>query len=801
MMCSSKSKTFAASVLALALIHSVAMHVDVQAQVAGGTISGTVVDTSGSVIPKASVSITNLATGINRTVTTNEDGLYIAPNLLPASYELTFTAPGFKTEVRSGIELTVGAAVALNQTMQVGTTKETVQVQTEAPDVQLATSDIGAVVNATTVRELPLNGRSWTDLATLQPGVNRIETQPSFSVGADRGNRGFGQQLTISGARPQQNNYRLDGVSLNDYANGAPGSVLGGNLGVDAIQEFSVLTSNYSAEYGKTSGGVVNATTRSGTNSFHGSGYEFIRNSKLDAANFFEAGQRTPFKRNQFGGAIGGPIVKNRTFFFADYEGIRQSKGIANVDLVPSTNARGGLLLFDPTAGPPPGGCTPTATSGQCTVTVAPAVTNYLRLYPDPGNCGANACQFTFSAKQIINENFVTTRIDHKFSDKDSVFGTYLFDRTPYSSPDPFNNVLLGSRTSRQIVAAEETHSFTATFINAARFGYNHEAVSNNQSLGANNPAAADPSLAAFAGRDAAFVQVGGLTPALPGGVGGLPTYFYHWNSFQAYDDAFLNRGTHTIKFGFVFERMLLQATALTDPNGQWYFDNLPKFLQSQPTKFQGGVASSLTPRNFRQNIFGGYVQDDWRWKPNLTLNLGLRYEVATVPTETNDKLVNLKNITDPLPICGKLVPGFCSGTGPLYSNPTLHNFEPRIGFAWDPLHNGKMAVRGGAGLFDVLPLPYQFVLLETQAIPFFQYVTLKGIPFFQVTPPSTGNKLRSTFIDSNPKRNYVTQWNLNLQYQLTPSLAAMVAYVGSRGVHQPFRVDEADLIIPTPTS
>src|SRR5258707_822567 len=485
------------------------------------------------------------------------------------------------------------------------------------------------------------------------------------------------------------------------------------------------------------------------------------------------------------------------------------------VGLVPWLTARGGPLNSAPT-GPPPPGSPPPATSGQCTVTVAPAITNYLRLYPDPGNCGANACQFTFSAKQIVNENFVTTRIDHKFSDKDSLFGTYLFDRTPYSSPDSFNNVLLGSRTPRQSGAAEETHSFTATFINSARFGYNHEAVSNNQSLSANNPAAADPLLCAFCAtatspaRDAAFVQVGGLTPALPGGVGGLPTYFYHWNSFQAYDDAFLNRGTHTIKFGFVFERMLLQATALTDPNGQWYFDNLPKFLQTQPTKFQGGVASSLTPRNFRQNILGGYVQDDWRWKPNLTLNLGLRYEVATVPTETDNKLVNLKNITDPLPVCGKLVPGFCSGTGPVFSNPTLKNFEPRIGFAWDPFRNGKMAVRGGAGLFDVLPLPYQFILLETQAIPFFQYTTLKvnntnlPVPLtFPLVPPAdiTGNKLRTTFIDSRQKRNYVAQWNLNVQYQLTPNLAAMVAYVGSRGVHQPFRVDDANLTIPTKTS
>jgi len=585
-------------------------------------------------------------------------------------------------------------------------------------------------------------------------------------------------------------------------------------LGVDAIQEFSVLTSNYSAEYGKTSGGVVNAITRSGTNTFHGSAYEFLRNSKLDAANFFEAGQRSPFKRNQFGGAIGGPIIKNRTFFFADFEGIRQSKGIVSVNFVPSPAARSGLLCSNPAGAPP---------SSPCTTMQLPAgpntdangvdlnVKQYLVsssglpvLYPlgqgaPIGN--GDVSVFTFSGQQVINENFVTTRIDHKFSDKDSLFGTYLYDKTPYSAPDSIGNVKLGSLSSRQIVAAEETHSFTPIFVNAVRFGFNHETVNNNQSLTAINPAAADTSLGAFAGRDAAFVNVGGLS-AMPGGVGGLPTYFYHWNSFQAYDDAFLNRGTHTIKFGFAFERMLLQATALTDPNGIWFFSNLQSFLTNNPSKFQGGIASSLTPRNFRQSIFGGYVQDDWRWKPNLTLNLGLRYEMATVPTETNGKLVNLRNIMDVLPVCGVMVAGSCSGTGALYSNPTLHNFEPRIGFAWDPFHNGKMAVRGGAGLFDVLPLPYQFILLETQAIPFFQYTTLKGLPFFQVPASAlTGNKLRSTFIESNPKRNYVAQWNLNLQYQLTPSVAAMVAYVGSRGVHQPFRVDEADLIIPTKTS
>src|SRR6202158_1370326 len=501
MMCSSnirlsKWKTLATSFVALMLIHSVALHVDIQAQVAGGTITGTVVDSSGRLLPNASVSITNVATGINRSVTTNEDGLYIAPNLLPASYELTFSGPGFKTEVRSGIELTVGATVSLNMTMQVGGSQETVQVQTEAPDVQLATSDISAVVNATTVRELPLNGRSWTDLATLQPGVNRIETQPDFSAGTARGKRGFRQQFTISGARPQQNNYRLDGISLNDYANGAPGSVLGGSLGVDAIQEFSVLTSNYSAEYGKTSGGVVNAITRSGTNAFHGSVYEFLRNSALDARNFFDGPTIPSFKRNQFGGSIGGPIIPNRTFFFADYEGIRQSKGISALTTVPSLDARNQPM--------------------------DPAARAYLVFYhlPNGADLGGGIAEYRFSGQQAVKENFFTTRLDHKVSEKDSLSGTYLYDKTPYTSPDGVNDVLLTTVSSRQIAALEETHIFKPTFANSVRFGYNYEVVDNNQGAKALIPAAADTSLGTFPGRTAPQVFVNGLTTFL-GGVGG----------------------------------------------------------------------------------------------------------------------------------------------------------------------------------------------------------------------------------------------------------------------------------------
>src|SRR2546426_3021140 len=551
----------------------------VYAQVAGATLSGTITDPSGAALVHVDVSIKHSATGVTRTVTSDSAGFYTAPNLVPGDYQVTVAARGFSTSV-ADVTLTVGSNQTLDVGMKVGAANEKIVVTTEAPAVQLASSDLSAVVNATTVRELPLNGRSWTDLAALQPGVDTIQTQPSFSVGADRGNRGFGQQLTISGARPQQNNYRLDGVSLNDYANGAPGSVLGGNLGVDAIQEFSVLTSNYSAEYGKTSGGVVNAITRSGTNQLHGSVYEFLRNSKLDAKNYFD--DRTlpipPFKRNQFGAAIGGPIVRDHTFFFADYEGIRQSKGISTLAFVPSQNARSGLMCSNPAGADPSNPCATTQ------ITVDPSAAEYLTFYHSPngpilGN--GDTGEFTFVGQQIVNENFLTARVDHKVSNNDSLFGTYMFDKTPYSSPDGLNNVEFTTLTSRQFAALEETHIFSPGFANSIRIGGNHEAVNNNESLKAINSDAARTDLGvggtAFAGRKAAQVLVSGLSD-FTGGVGGSPTYFYHWYSIQLYDDAFFTKGTHSIRFGVAVERMLLNVLADTDPNGIWSFGPLSEF-------------------------------------------------------------------------------------------------------------------------------------------------------------------------------------------------------------------------------
>src|SRR6202048_2504017 len=272
----------------IALLVGMGLHTRLDAQAVGATLSGTVTDQSGGVVPKADVAILNTATADTRTVTTNADGIYSAPNLQPGPYSVTVTAAGFSKIVQNNLTLTVGSSQVLNITMQVGQSSQTVEVTAEAPSINLANAEIGAITDETTIKELPLNGRSWSDLANLQPGVYQIHTQPGIET-RDRFTRGYGLQLSISGSRPQQNNYRVDGISINDPGNGGPGNVLGANAGVDAIAEFSVLTTNYSTEYGRASGGIINATTKSGTNQFHGAGYEFLRNSWVDAPNSWAA--------------------------------------------------------------------------------------------------------------------------------------------------------------------------------------------------------------------------------------------------------------------------------------------------------------------------------------------------------------------------------------------------------------------------------------------------------------------------------------------------------------------------------
>ena len=853
-------------ILALCLMMSLPLH----AQVTGATISGTITDASGAVIAGAEVSIKNTSTGIIRNTTSDSAGFYTVPNLIPGPYEVKVEAKGFSTVVQPNVTLAVGAQQQLNVLMKVGQTSQTVLVTEAAPQIELTSSTLSGQVEAETVRELPLNGRDWAQLATLSPGVSAIENQMPFDAGAVRGNRGFGAQLTISGGRPTQNNYRLDGLSINDYGNGGPGSVLGISLGVDAIQEFSVLTGNYSAEYGRTSGGVVNAVSKSGSNAFHGDIYEFLRNDKLDARDFFlnaipqpngQPQAKPPYKRNQFGAAAGGPIRKDRTFIFGDYEGIRQVKGNTAPVYVPSDNARVGILHdskgrlteqhgcafqgWTQATGCPTSGTLVTPFSGTCpsnSTNLAPtqagfcvdnSSANYLALYPHAnGPIKGNRAAFAFAGVQAATENFFTTRVDHKISDKDSLFGTYMYDKNPFTQPDPFDNVSYLDQTVRHIVALEWTHAFTPALLNTARLGYNRNAVINYQAQSAINQFSKDPSLGSFPGGDNPMIRIsGGFKAMTPGLIGGFS--HHNWNSYQFYDDAFLTRGTHSLKFGFAMENMRYNFFQKYNPDGIWTFSSITNFLTNHPKSLEGGLPSPDTPRNLRQTLFGGYLQDDWRLAHNLTLNVGLRYEMTTVLSEAHGKLTNLRNVSDPLPYCGTEDPALttvlapadqlagnpgtpgCTGAAPYYSNPNLHNFEPRIGFAWDPRGDGKTSVRGGFAIFDILLLPGYFYTQQGIETPFFltgivrqsSTVNLTGLLGVPGSDPNSAynkigsNALTAAFMEPNPKRNYVEQWNINVQRQITPSLTATVGYVGSHGVHMLIRGDDSNMVIPCPPS
>jgi hypothetical protein len=801
------SKKFTVAIFTCtALAFVLLMSVRVYAQVSGATMTGTVSDASAAVIPNAQISIKNVATGEVRDVTTDTAGFYSAPNLLPGSYEVTVSAPGFSTVVRSGISLTVGAQQLLNITMNVGQVSQKVEVTGQAPTVQLATSDISGVVSQAAVVELPLNGRDWTSLATLQPGVTSVGSIQANTGSHDRANRGYGVQMSISGSRPTQNNYRIDGISVNDYVNGSPGSVEGSSLGVDAIQEFSVLTSNYSTEYGRTSGGVINAITRSGTNQFHGDAYEFLRNSAVDARNYFDPATLPAFRRNQFGGSLGGPIWKDHTFFFGDYEGLRENQGISTQIFVPSQAARNGQLCSIPQ----PGVCSPHQVTGAANPDPATgidkAVLPYLGLWglPNGGLVGnGDTGIYSFTGAHVTSENFGTGRLDHRFSDKDSVFGSYQYDAATATQPDPANDVLVGNTTGRAFVAIEETHIFNPQLINSARFGLNRS-LHTSVGVKAINPLSANPALGISPGADNPMIDVPGLTSIQPGLNQAEQLNFWQ-NSFQGYDDVFLTKGIHSLKLGFAVERIQLTefdyGPAGDFPFGSLVDSNSNGFLTNDPSTLSAPIpAVPIIPRYFRASIFGGYVQDDVRLRPTLTVNLGLRYEMSTVPTEIHGRLSALHSPTDSTPHIGD----------PLFQNPTLRNFAPRVGFAWDPFRNGKTSVRGGFGIFDVLPLPFIMAQFEDNAAPFAQTgsaINLRPGSFptgaFDIlaAQASGGTGLRMAYVQQNPKRNYVMQWNLNVQRELIPDLTAAVAYVGSRGVHQVFRADDINTTLPTLTS
>jgi hypothetical protein len=742
--------------------------IQTSSQTVGGVMLGTVTDQTGAVIAGVSVFIKNLGTGVVTNAKTNSAGFYTAPTLPPGNYEVTATSSGFRTEVHSGITLTVGASEVVNLQMRVGNATDKIVVSSTAASVELANSTLSNVVDGKNIVDLPLNGRDWTQLALLQPGVVQNQGQVGSLGGpaapGGRTVRGNGVQMDISGGRPQENNYRLDGINIDDYANSAPGSVLGLNLGADAVEEFSVLTSNFSAQYGRGSGGVINAVTRAGTNAFHGDVYEFLRNSALDARNFFDPAQKPPLRRNQFGGAAGGPIQKDKTFFFGDYEGFRQTQGFTTLDVVPSANARQGLL-----------------STGN--VTVDPAVQPYLALWPlpnVPGNAlGPDVGEFSIAAPQRETENYAIGRIDHVFSANDNLSGTYLFDDGNINSPDEFNNKpnLLSSR--RHGLSLSENHIFTPTVVNSARIGLSRTHAQHGIISTVNNPLLKDATLGFIPGHDIGLIGVQGIT-GISGGLGNDDGDTYWYTSIQAYDDVYITKGIHSLKIGANVERIRQNENSPSAEEGDWEFNSLSDFLTNKPFTFNGAIPPSNTYYGLRQTIFGAYVLDDVRLRPNFTLNLGLRYEMATIVSEVHGRSGPLFHVTDPTPTIGPF----------FQTNPTLRNFEPRVGFAWDPFGSGKTSIRAGFGMFDILPLPYLFHEI-TNSAPFYQGGIVGGaVPLAQGSFPKQGFPLLGPttsvgwYTDPHPHRAYKMQWNLSIQRELTPSTTITVAFTGSRGVH-----------------
>jgi outer membrane receptor protein involved in Fe transport len=816
---------------------------NVGAQVTGGSILGAVTDATGASVPNVEVTITNTATNVVTNLTTNDAGLFSAPNLLPGPYQVTVKATGFATSVVKGIDLTVGSQHEVNIALKVGDTSQQVEVSASAVVVETASSEISDVVSGPQVRELPLNGRSWTDLAQLQPGVNAVHTQAATNT-SDRASRGWGAVISISGGRPTQNNYRLDGISLNDSFNAAPGSFLAGNLGVDAIGEFSVLTGNFPAEYGKSSGGVINAITKSGTNAIHGSAYEFIRNSAVDAKNFFDPpGPIAPFRRNQFGGSVGLPIKKDKLFFFADYEGLRQSLSSSNKSITPTALARTGVVCAPPDCSttqpyaPLVGTSTPAGF-------VSPLISPYLPLWPLPNGpiiCPFASCSaagpggdtgfYFFTGLQDTPENYGTFRLDYKLSDKDSIFGTFSLDRQSQGSSDSLNDLFTNRSLNRYVYAIGDDHSFSPSIVNVARLGYYRENISSPNGATALNPIAADTSLGIAPGLTIGRIVVDGLT-TFQGGLVLWQTTSTRWNSYQGTDDVFITKGKHQFKMGVSIEKDQRNTGGPGGFVGGWTtFPTFDAFLADAPSSLIANAVGGDLSYHLSQWIPGVYFEDVIKLTPRLTMTAGIRYEYATSldskgtgtisslqcqacefpilrePITENPALLAVVNAAYAGP--GQTPPVLPQSPvyGPLINGMPRDNWAPRVGLAWDPFGDGKTAVRAAFGVYDVLIQFPNYGSAIGSSWPGLQstnsaHLTPNQWPTNEVAAGSANlNTKRVDYIQQNPPLNYVLQWNLNVQHQITNTLTASIAYVGTHALHNVFQFDDSAIAFPNLSS
>src|SRR5271154_3223302 len=732
---------------------------------------GSVSDASDAGISGATVIITNLETGTERALVTDDSGRFNAPALPVGSYEIAASKTGFRTDRQTSITLVVGQREEVNLKLQVGDVRQTVEVPAVPTYVQITTEDISGLVGERQVKDLPLNGRSYDQLLTLNPGIVNYTSQRAGGIGTS--NSVVGNMFAVSGRRPQENLFLLNGVEFTSASeiNNTPGGVSGQLLGVDAVREFAVVKDTYGAEYGKRPGAQINIVTANGTNEFHGAAYEFLRNSVFDARNFFDYGDIPHFERNVFGASTGGPIVKDKTFIFGNYEGYRQTLGLSDLTLVPDDASRASavasvqpLLALWPVA------------NGPEILTSTGAASGIAKAYSNP--------------PQRIREDFGTVRLDQILSTNDTFAAVYTVDdgnaNSPTSNPITFVDVLL----REQVTSLTETHIFSPTLVNRATFGFSRGDFYFNSGTTVNLPGWVNSGQPVGALVVGGGTTLNGASQITNGGTNAGSNLTAIRNLFSGTDQVTLTHGRHLLSFGAWVQRIQANDTLIQDQYGQASFSNLQSFLQGKVSTYT--YAPSFTPLGWRTLESAVYAEDTIHWKPSLELRIGFRAEFTNGWNEANGRAANYtfdqNGVISTLPTVGGSV---------FTDNHATFLPAPRLGLAWSPFASKKTVVRAGFGTYYALLDNLSYRL--DQVAPFNTVYAVKSISFSNIAPDATytGSKVIPSGVQPDLRTPTVESWSLKVEQQITPSTSVGVSYIGSHGYHELLSVD-ANLSAPT---